>query len=167
MDEENAKRKKLEDAAWYQTNYGAQLTKGKKGAKDDFLSPEDIYKLDDDHTYKTLNKRPGTYKGSPGAETLDLGKVKEKPKEVDLTREEDEMSVMTNATNFSQKSREELIEMLREAKISNKGSAPKSKRKPQHNIPGDEESLSNSDDSTLSSSSSEDDDLGSDATGSG
>ena len=107
MDEENAKRKKLEDAAWYQSDYGAQLTKGKKGAKDDFLAPEDIYKLDDDHTYKTLNERPGTYKGSPGAETLDLGKVKEKPKEVDLTREEDEMSVMTNATNFSQQSREE------------------------------------------------------------
>ena len=76
------------------------------------------------------------------------------------------MSVMTNATNFSLKSREELIEMLREAKISNKGSAPKNKRKPQHKIPGDEESSSN-DDSTLSSSSSKDDDLGSVAAGSG
>ena len=93
--------------------------------------------------------------------------MKAKPKEVDLTREEDEMSVMTNTTKFSQKPREELIEMLREAKISNIGSAPKSKRKPQHNIPGDEESLSNSDDSTFSSSSNEDDDPGSDAAGSG
>ena len=43
MDEENVKRKKLEDAAWYQSDFGAQLTKGKKGAKDDFLAPEDIY----------------------------------------------------------------------------------------------------------------------------
>ena len=77
IDEENAKRKKLEDAAWCQSDFGVQLNKGKKGAKDDFLAPEDIYKLDDDHTYKTLNERPGTYKGSPGAETLDMGKVKE------------------------------------------------------------------------------------------
>ena len=100
MDEENVKRKKLEDAAWYQSDFGVQLTKGKKGVKDNFLAPEDIYKLDDDHTYKTLNERPGTYKGLPGAATLDLGKVKAKPKEVDLTREEDHMSVMTNATNF-------------------------------------------------------------------
>ena len=73
------------------------------------------------------------------------------------------MSVMTNATNFSQMSREELIERLRGAKISDKSSAPKSHRKPQHNIPGDEESSSNSDDSTFSSSSNEDDDPGSDA----
>ena len=76
------------------------------------------------------------------------------------------MSVMTNATNFSLTSREELIEMLREAKISNKGSAPKNKRKPQHNNSGDEESASDSDDST-SSSSSQDDDPGRDAAGSG
>ena len=120
MDEENAKKKKLEDAVWYQSDFGAHLTKGKKGVKDNVLAPEDIHKLDDDHTYNTPNERPGTYKGSPGAPILDLGKEKGRPKEVDLTGEGDDMSVMTNASNYSQKSREELIEMLRLAKISNR-----------------------------------------------
>ena len=132
MDEENAKRKKLEDAAWYQSDFGAQLTKWNKGVKDNFLAPEDIYKLDDDHTYKTLNDRPGKYKGSPGAPTLDLEKEKARPKEIDLTGEGDDMSVMTNASHYSQKSREKLIEMLSLAKISNKCSAPEGNSKPQY-----------------------------------
>ena len=46
----------------------------KYNKKEKLLAPENLYTLGDDHTYTTLNERPGAYAGSPGAARIDLGK---------------------------------------------------------------------------------------------
>ena len=63
-DEENEKQKSIEDLAWYNSDYVAQLTKT-TGKKKKFVAQEKIFKLDDEHSFKTLDEKPGTYEGSP------------------------------------------------------------------------------------------------------
>ena len=67
-DIEDSGKKKLEDAAWYQKDYGFKNSNGSKkyNKKEKLLAPENLYTLGDDHTYTTLNERPGTYAGLPG-----------------------------------------------------------------------------------------------------
>ena len=74
---EDAGKKKLEDAAWYQKDYGVKNSNGsnKYNKEEKLLAPENLYTLGDDHTHTTLNERPGTYAGSPGAAMIDLGKT--------------------------------------------------------------------------------------------
>ena len=64
-DIEDASKKKLEDAAWYQKDYRVKNLNGsnKYNKKEKLLAPEKIYTLGDDHTYTMLNERPGTYTG--------------------------------------------------------------------------------------------------------
>ena len=75
-----------------------------------------MYNLDDDHTYKTLNERPGKYKGTPGAATINLGSEKE-PGVIDIDADEDNMSRVSATTGVSKDdlmvlSKDDLIQML-------------------------------------------------------
>ena len=106
------------------------------------MALENLYTLGDDHTYTTLNVRPGTYAGSPGAAMIDLGKNRPRPSTIDLTNGSDDDSVMSNVmsmkflTDPAAYSKDELVEMLHNARISRrsyvKGSAPKGNGKPHH-----------------------------------
>ena len=59
-DIEDSGKNKLEDAAWYQKDYGVKNSNGSKkyNKEEKLLAPENIYTLVDDHTYTTLNERP-------------------------------------------------------------------------------------------------------------
>ena len=61
-DIEDAGKKKLEDAAWYQKDYGVKNLNGSKkyNKEEKLLAPENLFTFGDDHTYTTLNERPGT-----------------------------------------------------------------------------------------------------------
>ena len=62
-DIEDAGKRKLEDAAWYQKDYGVKNSNGSKkyNKEEKLLAPENLYTLGDDHTYTMLNERPGMY----------------------------------------------------------------------------------------------------------
>ena len=164
---EGAEKKKLEDAAWYQKYYGVINLNGSKkyNKKETFLAPENFYTLGDDHTYTTLNERPGTYTGSPGAAMIDLVKNRPRPSNIDLTNGSDNDRVMSNVTSMTNLagtaaySKDKLMEMLQNARISRrssvKGSAPKGNGKLHHKSSDNGGSLSGNDDSNLSSTSSE------------
>ena len=96
-------KKKLEDAAWYQKDYGVKNSNGSKkyNKEEKLLEPENIYTLGDDHTYTTLNERPGTYAGLPGADMIDLGKNRLRPSNIDITNGIDDDSVMSNDTSMT------------------------------------------------------------------
>ena len=134
------------------------------------MNPEDIYQLDkDDHTYATLNERPGTYNGSPGAARLDLGRSDQELPEVGVIEDnDDDASNVSNLTGISDYSKRDLYNKLKEMEInisakqksSITGSAPQGSSKPQQNTPEGEESLSDNDSSSLSLTSSEEEDSG-------
>jgi hypothetical protein len=178
-DAEEANKKKLEEAAWYQKDYGVKLSTGgkKPWQKEEIMAPENVFTLGDDHTYKTLDERVGTYAGSPGAATLDLGRSKMKPARVDVEDNDDEVSVMSNGTNYTnmtepeEYTKEELCGMLREMRMSRRspkrGSAPHEIEKPHHKTTEAEESVSSGDSSSVSSSSDEEEDSVHDAADSG
>ena len=86
-------KKKPEEAAWYQKDYGVKnLNSSKKyNKKNKLLAPENLYTLGDDQTYTTLNERPGTYAGSPGADMINLGKNRRRTSNIDLTDGSDGM----------------------------------------------------------------------------
>ena len=135
------------------------------------------YTLGDDHTYTTLNERPGTYAGSPGAAMIELGKNKLRPSNIGLINGSDDDSVMSNFTSMTNLtdptaySKEKLVEMLQNARISRrssvKGSAPKGNGKPHHKSSDNGGSSSDNDDSDLSSTSSEEEKSESDVASSG
>ena len=124
-DIEDAGKKNLEDAAWYQKDYRVKNLNGSKkyNKKEKLLLPENLYTLGDDHTYKMLNERPGTYAGSPYAAMIDLGKNGPRPSNIDLTNRSDGGSVMSNVTSMKNLtdpaaySKDELAEMLQNASI--------------------------------------------------
>ena len=78
-----------------------------------------LYTLGDDHTYTTLNERPGTYAGLPGAAMIDLGKNRLRSSNIDLVNGSDDDSVMSNVTSMTNLtdptaySKDELMEMLK------------------------------------------------------
>ena len=78
-DEENEKQKDIEESAWYNSDYVSQLTKTTKKKKK-FVAQEKVFQLDNDHSYKTLHEKPGTYEGPPGAAVFQVGeKASRKP----------------------------------------------------------------------------------------
>ena len=141
------------------------------------MAPENIYTLGDDHTYTTLNERPGTYAVSPGAAMIYLGKNRLRPSNIDLINGSDDDSVMsnvtsmTNLTNPTAYSKGELVEMLQNARILRKssveGSAPKGNGKPYHKSSDNGGSSSDNDESDLYSISSEEEKSESDVASSG
>jgi hypothetical protein len=156
-----AKKKNIEDAAWYQKDFGAHIKKKGKEQKE-YVAPEDVYNLDDDHTFKTLNERPGKYKGTPGAATINLGKEKG-PGVIDVDADEDNMSRVSAMTGMSKDdlitlSKDDLIQMLIKKgniseRVGKKGSAPIEIDKSRCEASDDEESSSSDDsDSSFSSS---------------
>ena len=101
-DAEEAGKKKLEDAAWYQQDYGVKMSNGGKkySKKEELLAPKNLYQLGDDHTYTTLNEHPGTYAGSPGAATIDLGKNKPRPSQIDFDDDSDDESILSSSKSI-------------------------------------------------------------------
>ena len=94
------KQKSIEDSAWYNSDYVAQLTKT-TGKKKKFVAQEKVFKLDDDHSFKTLNEKPGAYEGSPGAAVFQVG-GKGKPDAVECNRDkEEEFSLMSAVSGTS------------------------------------------------------------------
>ena len=95
------------------------------------MAPENFYTLRDDHTYTTLNDRPGTYAGSPGAAMIDLGKNRLRPSNIDIINGSDDDSVMSNITSMTNLtdptacSKDELVEILQNARISRRSSVNK------------------------------------------
>ena len=83
------------------------------------MAPENFYTLGDDHTYTTLNERPGSYAGSPGAAVIDLGKNRPRPSNIDLINGSDNDSVMSNVTSMTNLtdptaySKDELVEVMK------------------------------------------------------
>ena len=141
------------------------------------MAPENIYTLGDDHTYTTFNEVPGTHAGLPGASMIDLGKNRPRPSNIDLNNGSDDGSVMSNVTSMTNLtdpaaySKDELVEILQNARIlrrsSVKGSAPEVNGKLHHKSSDIGGSLSDNNDSDLSSTSSEEEKSESDVASSG
>ena len=132
-DEENEKQKGIEESAWYNSDYVSQLTKTTKKKKK-FVAQEKVFQLDDEHSFKTLNEKSGTYEGSPGATTFQVG-GEGKTEAVECNRDkEEEVSLMSATSGVSNRqknsapTKEELLEMMKKANISiddlKEGSAP-------------------------------------------
>ena len=134
-----------------------------------------MYNLDDDHTYKTLNERPGRYKGTPGAATINVESEKE-PGVIDVDADEDNMSRVSAMTGVSKDnlmvlSKDDLIQMLIKKgniseRVGEKGSTPTGIDKLRCEV-SDDEGSSSSDDSDSSSSSNDGAGSGDSAAGSG
>lgn len=162
-DEENEKQKGIEESAWYNSDYVSQLTKTTKKKKK-FVAQDKAFQLDDEHSFKTLNKKPGTYEGSPGATMFQVG-GKGKPEAVECNRDkEDEVSVMSATSGVSKNhkytptTREEFLKMMEKANFSIedlKGSAPNLHDESRGKLTDEESGESSSSDSSSSSGTSE------------
>ena len=120
-DIEDAGKKNLADAAWYQKYYGVKNSNVSKNynKKEKLLAPENLYTLGDDHIYTTLNERPGTYAGWPGAAMIALGKNRPRTSNIGIINGSDDDSVMSNVTSMTNLtgptaySKDKLVEMLK------------------------------------------------------
>ena len=88
------------------------------------MAQEKVFKLDDDHSFKTLNEKPGVYEGSPCVAVFQVG-GKGKPEAVEYNRDkEEEVSLMSAVSGMSARqknsvpSKEELPEKMRKVNIS-------------------------------------------------
>ena len=105
------------------------------------------------------------YAGSPGAAMIDMGNNRLRPSNTDLTNRSYNDSVMSNFTSMTNLtdpdaySKDELVEILQNARISRrssvKGFAPEGNGKPDQKSSDNEGSSSDNDDSDVSSTSSE------------
>ena len=139
--------------------YGQLVTDAQSSCK------ENMFQLNDEHLFITLNEKPGAYEGSLGAAVFHAG-GRNKPETVECGGDkEDNISMVSDASGKSTPSepitpsREDVLEMMKRANISieelKKGSAPKSHGK-SRGKPSDKESIeSSSSDSYSSSDSSE------------
>lgn len=121
QDEENAKNAALEQAAWYKDAFGENAFDMSKKEKKKQIGAEELEDLHADSSVKTVSKKPGTYEGSPGAETFVVGKKKGEGSTKNAGGKRDD---------YESLSKEELLRMLREAHISpqRKGSQPEEER---------------------------------------
>jgi uncharacterized membrane protein YgcG len=121
-DEENNKAKMMEEAAWYNDEFGDHMVDISRKEKAAFATKEALVELNCDHSFKSIHQKKGNYVGSPDAESFQLGSSK-KPMEVDSDGDDDEEYL-----NLSQ---EELIALLKKSKFEVKktvGSQPNSER---------------------------------------
>ena len=162
-DAKTAKKKNIEDAAWYQKEFGSRIKKnGKKQKK--YVALEDVFNLGDNHIFKTLNKRPGKYAGSSGAVIINLGN-KKRPGIINVNKDDDHMSGVTGILVVSKDkligmSKDDSIEMqIKKSDFSEnvgkQGPIPAGNDKSCCEASDDEETLSSSNDSASSSSSGE------------
>ena len=108
---------------------------------------------------------------------IDLGKKRPRPSNIDLINGSDDDSVMSNVTSMTNLtdpaaySKDELVGMLQNARISRrssvKGSAPEGNENPYHKSSDNGGSWSDNDDYDLSSTSSEEEEYESDVASSG
>jgi uncharacterized membrane protein YgcG len=146
-DEENEKAKLMEEAAWYNDEFGDHMVDTSKKEKAAFATKEALAELNCDHSFKSIHQKKGNYVGSPDAESFQLGSSK-KPMEVDSDGDDDEEYL-----NLSQ---EELIALLKKSKLEAKktvGSQPNSERSGSGSSVEGSESSSGSSGSSSSSSS--------------
>ena len=65
------------------------------------MAQEKVFQLDDDHSFKTLHEKPGTYEDSPGVAVFQVG-GKGKPEAVEYNRDkEEEVSLMSDTSGVS------------------------------------------------------------------
>jgi hypothetical protein len=119
QDVENEKSAAMESAAWYKDVFGDNVFDLSKKEKPKKMSAAELEDLHAEHSVKTATKQHGRYEGSPGAETFVVGQKTRKATSVSAAQDED--------VDLDQYSREELLELLRKAKISpqGKGSQPR------------------------------------------
>ena len=152
-DEEEERLMAIEKASWYKDTFGDILKSAGKREHRDYAAPELLYDIDGEQSVKTIHERSGKgYKGTPGAETLDLGS-----KTRDRTVIDVDLDVGDSLSQVSNMSREELIALVKQqAKISSdkRGSAPPNADDKSHSSSSAEEDGSSGSDHSSSSSSS-------------
>lgn len=119
QDVENEKSAAMESAAWYKDVFGENVFDLRKKETPKKMSAAELEDLHAEHSVKTATKQQGRYEGSPGAETFVVGQKTGKATSVSAAQGEE--------ADLDQYSREELLELLRKAKISpqGKGSQPR------------------------------------------
>ena len=71
----------LNDSAWYKDEYGAHMRTKRRQKKKEYASPDMLYDIDDEHSFKTIHVHPSKgYAGTPGASTIYL-QIKSESKE--------------------------------------------------------------------------------------
>jgi hypothetical protein len=120
-DEENEKVKAIEDAAWYNDEFGDHMFDTRKKEKTKYAPQEALDELNCDHSYKSVHMRKGNYVGSPDAPAFQVG-----GKSVECIDADDDESVEAEETDWEKMSHAELVKLLKAHKLSskNKGSPP-------------------------------------------
>ena len=125
-DSEREKAKEMESEAWYKDEFGDHMTGKKKEMPKEFADETMMYDHDADTAVQTIHEKKGgaTYKGSPGAPTLQVGK----PTEVIGVRklDDDELSQLSDWDKGA------LIEHIKKMQlgVGSKGSLPNRDSKP-------------------------------------
>ena len=112
-DEEQEKRMKMEEAAWYSDVFGDNMVDASRKEKLQYANKEALDELHCDHSYKLIHHRKGSYVGSPEAESFQVGnKANAKKGGEEVVGQED---------SFENLSPAELIAMLKKHNISPSG----------------------------------------------
>jgi uncharacterized membrane protein YgcG len=120
-DAENKKLKAMEEAAWYNDEFGEHMVDLSRKEKREYANKEALAELHGDHSYKSIHQKKGNYVGSPGEQSFQVG-GKEKPLEEDEEEDGEEYKNLSPA---------ELIALLKQHNITPKGavgSPPNSER---------------------------------------
>jgi hypothetical protein len=119
QDVANEKSAAMESAAWYKDVFGENVFDMSKKEAPKKMSAAELEDLHAEHSVKTATKQQGRYAGSPGAETFVVGQKPGMAKPVSEAQGEE--------ADLEKYSREELLVLLRKAKISphGKGSQPR------------------------------------------
>jgi uncharacterized membrane protein YgcG len=121
-DEEQEKMKAIEEAAWYNDEFGDHMVDSNKKEKMQYASKEALDELNCDHSYKSFHQKKGNYVGSPDAPSFQVGG---KSMEVDILSDDEVEEV---AVDYEKMSHAELVKLLKKHTISNsKGSPPSDK----------------------------------------
>lgn len=121
-DEEQEKMKAIEEAAWYNDEFGDHMVDSNKKEKMQYASKEALDELNCDHSYKLFHQKKGNYVGSPDAPSFQVGG---KSMEVDILSDDEVEEV---AVDYEKMSHAELVKLLKKHTISNsKGSPPSDK----------------------------------------
>jgi hypothetical protein len=147
-DEEQEKLKAMEDAAWYNDEFGDHMVDTSKKEKMQYASKEALDELNCDHSYKSVHQKKGNYVGSPDAPTFQVGG---KAMEVDISSDEEEDE---GGVDLEKMSHAELVKLLKKTKIAakSKGSPPSDEEKSGSGRSVEEDSSSGSSSSSSSSS---------------
>ena len=113
-DAENEKLQAMEDAAWYNDEFGNHMVGTSKKEKMTHANKEALDELHCDHSYKTIHQKKGNQLDVAEGEAFKIG-IETKPMEIDSNEEDGEEVDYTNLSS------EELIALLKKHEISPKG----------------------------------------------